>query len=169
MLSNPLKRVILRNKALDYFRFAIGPQNIDRPARSGIFPCPESWSLLRHPFEYAPMPPRYSSQLSRHNQTDPLPSRWSIAAPERVADAGLVRGLQRGADRPLKTNRAAPFSLGTCCTAQFSRNRKAIIPVYVLRQARAGAPMTQQDRWWFAISIVWFFLTLGVLLYLGFA
>jgi hypothetical protein len=29
--------------------------------------------------------------------------------------------------------------------------------------------MTQQDRWWFAISIVWLFLTLGVLLYLGFA
>jgi hypothetical protein len=25
MLSNPLKRVIFRNKALDYFRFAIGP------------------------------------------------------------------------------------------------------------------------------------------------
>jgi hypothetical protein len=31
------------------------------------------------------------------------------------------------------------------------------------------ALMTQQDRWWIAISIVWFFLTLGMLLYLGFA
>ena len=30
-----------------------------------------------------------------------------------------------------------------------------------------GSLMTQQDRWWLAISIVWFFLTLGVLLYLG--
>jgi hypothetical protein len=29
--------------------------------------------------------------------------------------------------------------------------------------------MTQQDHWWLAISIVWLFLTLGVLLYLGFA
>jgi hypothetical protein len=29
--------------------------------------------------------------------------------------------------------------------------------------------MTQQDRWWIAISIVWLFLTLGVLLYLGYA
>jgi hypothetical protein len=29
--------------------------------------------------------------------------------------------------------------------------------------------MTRQDRWWLAISIVWLFLTLGVLLYLGFA
>jgi hypothetical protein len=86
-----------------------------------------------------------SSQVSCHNQTDPLPSsRWSIAAPERVAGAGLVRGLQRGADRPLKTNRAAPFSLGTCCTAQFSRNRKAIIPVPEAKLG--GALMTQQDR-----------------------
>ena len=25
VLSNPLKRVVLRNKTLDYFRFAIGP------------------------------------------------------------------------------------------------------------------------------------------------
>jgi hypothetical protein len=32
-----------------------------------------------------------------------------------------------------------------------------------------GALMTQQDRWWIAISIVWLFLTLGVLLYLGYA
>jgi hypothetical protein len=32
-----------------------------------------------------------------------------------------------------------------------------------------GALMTQQDRWWLAISIVWLFLTLGMLLYLGFA
>ena len=44
--------------------------------------------------------------------------------------------------------------------------KKAIIPV--LRQARAGALMTRQDRRWLAISIVWL-LTLGVLLYLGFA
>jgi hypothetical protein len=43
-LSNPLNRVIFRNKALDYFRFAIGPQNIDTPARAGIFPRHESWS-----------------------------------------------------------------------------------------------------------------------------
>jgi hypothetical protein len=47
MLSNPLNRVIFRNKALDYFRFAIGPQNIHPPARAGIFPRHESWSLRR--------------------------------------------------------------------------------------------------------------------------
>jgi hypothetical protein len=32
-----------------------------------------------------------------------------------------------------------------------------------------GTLMTQQDRWWLAISIGWLFLTLGMLLYLGFA
>ena|ERR1700688_3520978 len=37
-----------------------------------------------------------------------------------------------------------------------------------LRQARTGVLMTQ-DRWWLAISIVWLFLMLGVLLYVGFA
>jgi hypothetical protein len=63
MLSNPLKRVIFRDEALDYFRFAIGPQNIDPPARSGIFPCPESWSLLRHPFECAPMALRFKPAI----------------------------------------------------------------------------------------------------------
>jgi hypothetical protein len=53
MLSNPLNRAIFRNRALDYFRFAIGPQNIDSPARSGIFPSQESWSLLEHPRVFA--------------------------------------------------------------------------------------------------------------------
>ena len=68
---------------------------------------------------------------------------------------------------PPGMNRGGPFSLGTCCTAQFSRNRKAIIPV---PEANSGGTlMTQQDRWWLAISIGWLFLTLGALLYLGFA
>jgi hypothetical protein len=37
MLSNPLNRVIFRNKALDYFRFAIGPQNINPQPEPGFF------------------------------------------------------------------------------------------------------------------------------------
>ena len=49
MLCDPLNRVMFRNKALDYFRFAIGAQNIDPPARTGIFPRHENWSLLGHP------------------------------------------------------------------------------------------------------------------------
>jgi hypothetical protein len=54
MLGNPLNRVIFRNKPPDYFRFAIGPQNIDFPAISGIFPSHESWSLLEHPSNMRP-------------------------------------------------------------------------------------------------------------------
>jgi hypothetical protein len=63
MLSDPLNRVIFRNKALDCFRFAIGPQNIDTPARPGIFPRHESWSLLGHHWNMRLWPPD-SSQLS---------------------------------------------------------------------------------------------------------
>lgn len=37
MLSNPLDRVAFRNKALDYFRFAIGPQNIHPQPSPGFF------------------------------------------------------------------------------------------------------------------------------------
>ena len=68
VLSNPLDRVAFRNKALDCFRFAIGPQNIDTPAKSGIFPSHESWSLLEHPSNMRLWCPG-SSQLSCHNQT----------------------------------------------------------------------------------------------------
>src|ERR1700730_11472602 len=74
VLSNPYDRVILGNEALDYFRFAIGPQNIDTPASPGIFPSHESWSLLEHPSNMRLWRPR-SSQLFCHNQTDPLPKR----------------------------------------------------------------------------------------------
>ena len=48
VLRNPLGRVVLRNKALDDFRFAIGPQNIDPPTGAGIFASHEGWSLLVH-------------------------------------------------------------------------------------------------------------------------
>ena len=72
MLSNPLKRVIFRNKALDGFRFTIRPENIDLPASTGIFPRHESWSLLGHPSNMRLWRPG-SSQLSCRNQTDPLP------------------------------------------------------------------------------------------------
>lgn len=68
MLSNPLDRVAFRNKALDYFRFAIGPQNIHPPAKSGIFPSHENWSLLEHPPNMRLWCPG-SSQLSCRNQT----------------------------------------------------------------------------------------------------
>jgi hypothetical protein len=63
MLCDPLNRVMFRNKALDYFRFSIGPQNIDPPARSGIFPSHVSWSLLEHQSECAPTGARFKSAI----------------------------------------------------------------------------------------------------------
>jgi hypothetical protein len=67
--------------------------------------------------------------------------------------------------------RGGPFLAWNVLPAQFSRNRKAIIPV--LEDLRTGlgrgSLTTQQDRWWLAIWIVWLFLTLGMLLYVGFA
>jgi hypothetical protein len=78
MLSNPLNRVMFRSKALDYFRFAIGPQNIDPPARTGIFPRHENWSLLGHPTNMGVWRPG-SSQLSCNNQADHYPGDGSIA------------------------------------------------------------------------------------------
>jgi hypothetical protein len=76
VLSNPLGRVMFGNEALDCFGFAIRPQNIDTPAKPGVFPRHESWSLLGHPSNMRLWPPD-SSQLSCHNQTDPLPKRRS--------------------------------------------------------------------------------------------
>ena len=46
---------------------------------------------------------------------------------------------------------------------------KGYHPRTYLRHARAVALMTQQNRWWLAISIVWLFLSVGMLLYLGYA
>jgi hypothetical protein len=66
MLSNPLNRVMLGNEALDCFRFAIGPQNIDTPAKPGGFPRHESWSLLGHPLNVRLWEPG-SRQSSCHN------------------------------------------------------------------------------------------------------
>jgi hypothetical protein len=91
MLRNPLNRVILRNKALDYFRFAIGPQNIDPPARSGIFPSHVSWSLLEHPSNMRLRRPS-SSQLFCHNQT--ADSALALAAASMSGAAiSLLKGL----------------------------------------------------------------------------
>jgi hypothetical protein len=70
VLSDPFGRVMFGNETLDYFRFAIGPKNIDPPAGPGIFPRHESWSLLGHPSNMRLWRPD-SSQLSCHNQTDP--------------------------------------------------------------------------------------------------
>jgi len=63
VLSNPIDRVMLGNETLYYFRFTIGPQNIDTPARSGILPSHESWSLLEHPTNIAPVMARFKPAI----------------------------------------------------------------------------------------------------------
>ena len=91
MLSNPLKRVIFRNKALDGFRFTIRPENIDLPASTGIFPRHESWSLLGHPPNMRLWRPG-SSQLSCHNQTDPV---LLVTAPAVGVGLGAAKTLDQ--------------------------------------------------------------------------
>jgi hypothetical protein len=69
----------------------------------------------------------------------PSPGR-PLAAP---AGAGLAGGLRMAGSIGASawaspTRRRAALSPGTCCTAQFSRNRKAIIPVPTLGKLERG-------------------------------
>jgi hypothetical protein len=72
MFGDPLGGLFFGGETLDHFRLAIRPKNIDHPAKSGIFPRHEGWSLLGHPSNMRPRRPG-SSQSSCHNRTDPLP------------------------------------------------------------------------------------------------
>jgi hypothetical protein len=104
MLCNPLNRVILGNEALDCFRFAIGPQNINPPARAGIFPRHESWSLLGHPSNMRMWEPG-SRQSSCHNhprEVWDLRAAWyrPIGASAGLTRADCARRLSKGG--PLK-------------------------------------------------------------------
>ena len=88
------------------------------------------------------------------------------------AGARSGRGL-RSATRALETNLAARLRARRVLARNVLyrtvlRNRKAIVRVSEVILDR-GSPMAQQDRWWLAISIVWVFVSAGVLLYLGFA
>jgi hypothetical protein len=49
MFSDPLSSLFFVSETLDYFRLAIRPENIDHPAKSGIFPRHESGPMLEHP------------------------------------------------------------------------------------------------------------------------
>jgi hypothetical protein len=75
VISNPTDRVIFRDKAFDHFRFAVGPKNIDPPARSWIFPSRERWSLLEHISEYAPSVARFKP-ASLTCPARPIPGSW---------------------------------------------------------------------------------------------
>jgi hypothetical protein len=49
MFSQPLGGLFFVVETLDYFRLAIRPENINHPAKSGIFPHHESGPILGHP------------------------------------------------------------------------------------------------------------------------
>jgi hypothetical protein len=64
MRSNPLNRVIFRNKALDYFRFAIGPQNIEStPSQTRDFSAPRKLVAARTSVEYALVAARFKPAI----------------------------------------------------------------------------------------------------------
>ena len=49
MFGDPLGGLLFGDETLDYFRLAIGPKNIDHPAKSGItFSRHESGSVFGH-------------------------------------------------------------------------------------------------------------------------
>ena len=60
MFGDPLGGLLFGGETLDYFRLAIGPKNIDHPAKSGItFSRHESGSGIRTSREYAPTARRF--------------------------------------------------------------------------------------------------------------
>jgi len=132
MLSNPLNRVTLGNKTLNDFRFPIGPQDIDPPAGTGIFPGHESRLLFQHQSNMRLRRPG-SSQLSCHNQTDPLARRWSIADSRKAAGAGLASGEcgpapKNESGRPVQRGTPvgrAPVPRGNCSTSSSASARPA--------------------------------------------
>jgi hypothetical protein len=81
MFGGPLGGLLFGGETLDYFRLAIGPENIDNPAKSGRIALShaEGGPMFGHPTTMRLRRPG-SSQSSCHNQTDPLPP--AIAALE---------------------------------------------------------------------------------------
>ena len=76
MFGGPLGGLSFCGETLDYFRLAIGPENIDNPAKSGRIALShtENGPMFGHATNMRLRRPG-SSQSSCHNQTDPLPCR----------------------------------------------------------------------------------------------
>jgi hypothetical protein len=91
MFGDPLGGLLFGGETLDYFRLAIGPKNIDHPAKSGItFSRHESGSVFGH---LANMRLRRagSSRSSDNNQTDrPQPAVDGNTVPAKAAREGLA-------------------------------------------------------------------------------
>lgn len=70
MFGDPLGGLLFGGETLDYFRLAIGPKNIDHPAKSGItFSRHESGSVFGH-LGNMRLRRAGSSRSSDNNQTD---------------------------------------------------------------------------------------------------
>ena len=65
VFSDPLGGLFFGGETFDYFRLAIGPENIDHPAQSGIFSRHENGPIFGHPANVRLRRPG-SSQLSCH-------------------------------------------------------------------------------------------------------
>ena len=115
MLSNPLNRVMLCDEALDCFRFAIGPQNIDTPAKPGVFPRYESWSLLGHRSNMRLWEPG-SRQSSCHNHPREVRDLRAVQARSFRASARVTpRDSARRGCRPSPIVRANDVFLPWGC------------------------------------------------------
>jgi hypothetical protein len=91
MFGDPLGGLLLGGETLDYFRLAIGPKNIDHPAKSGItFSRHESGSVFGH-LGNMRLRRAGSSRSSDNNQTDrPQPAVDGNSAPAKAAREGLA-------------------------------------------------------------------------------
>jgi hypothetical protein len=91
MFGDPLGGLLFGGETLDYFRLAIGPKNIDHPAKSGItFSRHQSGSVFGHLANMRLRRPG-SSRSSDNNQTDrPKPAVDGNTAPAKAAREGLA-------------------------------------------------------------------------------
>ncbi len=112
MFGDPLGGLLFGGETLDYFRLAIGPKNIDHPAKSGItFSRHESGSVFGH-LGNMRLRRAGSSRSSDNNQIDrPQPVVDGNTAPAKAAREGLgycASGGIRGVSLPLLDLARAP-------------------------------------------------------------
>ena len=135
VLSNPLDCVMLGHETLDYFRFAIGPQNIDLPARTGIFPRHESWSLLGHPSNMRLWRPG-SSQLSCLNLRFSNPRRDGLMRVRTIGPKHLGQrwgriAMRLGSNKTVNDGMRQPLTPSGSTTLSVTgryRNGAVIVP-----------------------------------------
>lgn len=112
MFGDPLGGLLFGGETLDYFRLAIGPKNIDHPAKSGItFSRHESGSVFGH-LGNMRLRRAGSSRSSDNNQTTgravAKPSRAALAGALLPSTAGCGRSGIRGVSWPLLDLARAP-------------------------------------------------------------